>query len=42
MSCISLIYFINNKRLYVDKETWFDQLQDVGGDMTGDEKQSSK
>ncbi len=38
MSCISLIDFINNKLLYVDEQTWFDQVQDVGDDMTEEEK----
>ncbi len=42
MSCVSLTKFINNKLLHVDKQLWFDQLQDVGDNMTEEEKDGCK
>ena len=42
MSCISLIEFINNKLLYISDQTWYDKLQDVGDNMTEEEKDASK
>ncbi len=42
MSCISLIEFVENKLLHIDKQTWCDQLQDFGDNMIGEEKDASK
>ncbi len=42
MSCVIPIEFINNKLLHIDAKKWFDCLQDVGDDMTEDEKEASK
>ncbi len=33
--------FINNELLHVDKQTWFDHLQDIGDDTTEEEKTAS-
>ncbi len=42
MSSSTKIEFINNRLLLVDAQTWFDHLQDVGDDMTEEEKTASK
>ncbi len=42
MSCVTPIEFINNKLLHADAQKWLDHLQDVGEDMTEDEKEASK
>ncbi len=42
MSSSTKIEFINNRLLHVNKQTWFDHLQDVGDDMTEEEKTASK
>ncbi len=42
MSCVTVNEFINNKLLHIDVQKWFDHLQDVGTNMTEDEKEASK
>ncbi len=42
MNCASSIDFINNKLLHIDAQIWFEIVQDVGDEITLDERKLSK